>query len=59
MQCALLLRTSTVDVFRFFAVLKPLCMCVGILWQKNIFGITMMHSCRDMISVSENCIQST
>ena len=26
---------------------------------KNIFGIGMMHSCRDMISVSENCIQST
>ena len=34
MHYALALRTSTVDVFRFFAMLKPSCMCVGILWQK-------------------------
>ena len=59
MHYALRLRTSTVDVFCFFAVLKPLSMCFGILLQKKVLGITMMHSCRDMISVSENCIQST
>ena len=35
MHYALPLCTSTVDVFRFFALLKPLCMCVGILWQKT------------------------
>ena len=38
MHYALPLRTSTVDVFCFFAVLKSLCMCVGILWQKHFWN---------------------